>query len=261
MATIRVFTFNLRTDVACDGRNAFFAERSAYVAKEFPKYEADIIGFQETKPSMRRWVVEHFPDYTVCGLGRDAHLEGESNVIAFRKDRFDLISLDMFWLSDTPRVPGSRFSTDQSNCPRICTCAALRCRENGMVFRHYNTHLDHVGHIAQAQGISLVLNRMAADYQMWHMPVILTGDFNATPESVVYTSVNGFSGCGDPLVDVSADVGFTFHSYMPEKVHDKIDYIFTNLPADCTKTVKVVDTENGIFFSDHYPVGAELTLA
>ena len=260
MANIRVFTFNMRTDAACDGRNAFSAERSAYIEKEFPKYEADIIGFQETRPEMRQWVIDHFPMYTVCGIGREADLQGESNIIAYRTDKFDLVSLDTFWLSDTPHRPGSRFATDQSGCPRICTVVTLRCKANGKLFRHYNTHLDHVGAFAQAQGISLILNRMVADYQTWQMPVILTGDFNVTPESKVYATVNGFDGCGAPLVDVTADVGFTFHAYQPEKKQEKIDYIFTNIPADFAKSMKATDNENGIFLSDHYPVGASLIL-
>ena len=93
------------------------------------------------------------------------------------------------------------------------------------------------------------------------MPVILTGDFNVTPESKVYATVNGFDGCGDALVDVSADVGFTFHAYRPEKTQEKIDYIFTNLPADLTKSMKATDNEDGIYLSDHYPVGAVVSLA
>ena len=83
---------------------------------------------------MRQWVIDHFPAYTVCGIGREADLQGESNIIAYRTDKFDLVSLDTFWLSDTPHRPGSRFATDQSGCPRICTVVTLRCKENGKLF-------------------------------------------------------------------------------------------------------------------------------
>ena len=159
-----------------------------------------------------------------------------------------------------PRKPGSRFSTDQSGCPRICTCAALYDRESKRAFRFYNTHLDHVGAFAQAQGISLILNRMAADYDAWQIPVILTGDFNVTPDSVVYTSVVSFTGCGAPLCDVTADVGPTFHGYRPETVAKKIDYIFTNMPCNTTKSFTATDMRDGVYLSDHYPVGAYLEL-
>ena len=59
---------------------------------------------------------------------------------------------------------------------------------------------------------------------------------------------------------MTADVGFTFHAYQPEKKQEKIDYIFTNIPADFAKSMKATDNENGIFLSDHYPVGATLIL-
>lgn len=259
MSIIRVFTYNIRTEAAGDGINAF-VNRKEFVKEAFPKYEADVIGFQETQPHMRQWIIDNFTDYEICGVGRGADLLGESNIVAFKRGKFDLVSLETFWLSDTPRKAGSRFSTDQSSCPRICTCTTLYHRESGKAFRHYNTHLDHVGQFAQAQGISLILNRIAADYDAWALPVILTGDFNVTPDSVVYKSVISFKGCGEPLIDVTADVGPTFHAYRPAQVGSKIDYIFTNMPCDPAKSFTATDEKDGVYLSDHYPVGAELEI-
>ncbi|MCR5262743.1 MAG: endonuclease/exonuclease/phosphatase family protein, partial [Clostridiales bacterium] len=194
------------------------------------------------------------------GVGRGKNYDNESNVIAYRKDRFDLVFLETFWLSDTPHKPGSRFSTDQSDCPRICTCTILMDRENGKVFRHYNTHLDHVGKFAQAQGISLILNRIAADYDAWPLPVILTGDFNVTPDSMVYKSVVGFTGCGSPLKDATADVGPTFHGFRKDWPGSKIDYVFTTLPFDPARSATVTAESDSLTLSDHYPVGAAVEL-
>ncbi len=254
---IKVFTYNLRLDVPSDGKNAFSVRRD-FVRSHFPVYQGDLIGFQETLPHMRRWLMEAFPDYEICGTGREADLEGESNVIAYRRDAFDLVGLETFWLSDTPHVPGSRFATDQSSCPRICTCGVLKSREGGLV-RFYNTHLDHEGPVAQAQGLSLVLARMAEDYAQWPMPVILTGDFNAFPDSLVYKSAQGFAGCGQALADVTKALGGTFHDFGRLKEPEKIDYIFTNLP-EAGPAFLAKDEENGVYLSDHYPVGAVLKL-
>ena len=261
MSIIHVFTYNLRTDSSGDGINAF-SKRKDYVLAEFPKYQADIIGFQETQPHMRQWLIDNFTDYQICGVGRGPDLLGESNVVAFKKDKFDLVGLETFWLSDMPHIPGSRFSTDQSGCPRICTCTTLMHKESGKCFRHYNTHLDHVGRFAQAQGISLILNRIAADYSTWALPVILTGDFNVHPDSVVRKSVLEFAGCGEKLVDVTEGVGMTFHGYQPENhaETDQIDFVFTNLPCDKTKSYTAKDVKDGVYLSDHYPVGAYLEI-
>lgn len=260
MSTIHVFSYNILTDDGTRTGPRSFAERSKLIPTRFLAYKPDLIGFQETQPPQRQWLMDNLTDFEVCGVGREADLLGESNVVAFRKNRFDLVSLETFWLSDTPRRPGSRFSTDQSVCPRICTCVVLRDRENGKAFRHYNTHLDHVGAFAQAQGVSLILNRIAADYDAWALPVILTGDFNVTPDSFVYKSVVSFTGCGAPLKDVTADVGPTFHGFHPERPGQKIDYVFTTLPCDTTKSAAARDEVDGISLSDHYPVGAYVEL-
>lgn len=261
MSKIRVFSFNILTDNGHRTGPRSFAERSKLIGPVFlEKYQPDLIGFQETQPPQRQWLMDNLTGFAVCGVGRDSDLLGESNVVAFRKDRFDLVQLETFWLSDTPHQPGSRFSTDQSDCPRICTCTTLRDRETGKPFRHYNTHLDHVGAFAQAQGVSLILNRIAADYDTWALPVILTGDFNVTPDSFVYKSVVTFRGCGAPLKDMTADVGITFHGFRPGEIGSKIDYVFTTLPCDTSKSVTADDCVDGLYLSDHYPVGAELEL-
>jgi len=266
MSELRVFSFNIWTDWRADGGASTgnprcFAARREIIKEKLPAYDADIIGFQETMPAQRQWLIDNFPDYQICGLGRDANLLGESNVIMFKKDKFDLLDLNMFWLSDTPGIPGTRFVTDQSDCPRICVAATLRCRENGKLFRHYNTHLDHVGPIAQAQGITVILNRMAEDYKKWPMPVILTGDMNATPDSPVIQTILKFTGAGEKLTDMTEPAGFTFHNNQPDKVQIKIDYVFSNLPyAEPVRTMKITDEVNGITVSDHYPVGAALEL-
>ena len=142
MSKINVFSYNLRMDNPGDGINAF-SKRKEYVLRTFPKYDADIIGFQEILPHMRQWLIDSFKDYEICGIGRGKHFDDESNVVASRRDKFDLIQMETFWLSDTPHQPGSRFSTAQSGCPRICACTTLLHRESGRAIRLDNTHLDH----------------------------------------------------------------------------------------------------------------------
>ena len=260
MSTIHVFSFNILTDMCTRTGGTSFAERSKLFPEHFLDKEPDLIGFQETQPPQRQWLMDNLTGFEVCGVGRNSDLLGESNVVAYRRDRFDLVQLETFWLSDTPHRPGSRFSTDQSDCPRICTCTVLRDRESGRAFRHYNTYLDHVGKFAQAQGISLILNRIAADYDAWPLPVILTGDFNVTPDSMVYKSVVSFSGCGSPLKDVTSDVGPTFHGFRNDWAGSKIDYVFTTLPCDTSRSSTVTDKVDGLTLSDHYPVGAYVEL-
>ncbi|MBQ3957001.1 MAG: endonuclease/exonuclease/phosphatase family protein [Clostridia bacterium] len=257
-SAINVFSYNIWTDSGTRQGRGSFAARIPLFREKFLAYKPDLIGFQETMPYQRQWLMDNLEGFEVVGVGRGKNYDNESNVIAYRKDRFDLVFLETFWLSDTPRIPGSRFSTDQSDCPRICTCTTLRERESGRCLRHYNTHLDHVGAFAQAQGISLILNRIASDYAENPLPVVLTGDFNVTPDSLVYKSVVTFAGCREPLKDVTADVGPTFHGFRKDWPGSKIDYVFTTLPCDASKSFAARNERDGLPFSDHYPVGADL---
>ncbi len=258
---IRVCTYNIRCDCKSDGINCFDG-RKPFIAREFPKYEADVIGFQEVLPHQRAWLVDNLKGYTVVGTGRNADRRGEHVCIAYRTSTFELAALDTFWLSDTPREPGTRFHTDQSTCPRICTAAILLTKPTDgtapNVLRVYNTHLDHVGHLAQAQGMTVVLERIAADDAVYpDTPVVITGDFNVQPDSPVVTSLNKATSCSKPLSDATADVGGTFHSW-GRREPIKIDYIFTTAPFDPSAAKTLTDTENGVYLSDHYPVLTEI---
>lgn len=257
---IKICTFNIRCDTPKDGINSF-SGRQDLIRREFPKYAADVIGFQEVRPHVHEWLEKNLEGYTVVGIGRETDLGGEAMSIAFRTDTFLLVHLDTFWLSDTPHVPGSRFGTDQSSCPRICTAVTLMTRKERKLLRVYNTHLDHVGTMAQAQGISMVLSRIAQDDARYPgVPVVLTGDLNVTPDSKVISSITSFGG--GILRDITADVGATFHAYHPEMAERclKIDYIFTNATAGDMESQCLTDTEDGVYLSDHYPVLGEIEI-
>jgi Metal-dependent hydrolase len=251
--TIKVFTYNLRCDVDGDGINAF-RRRHPYVKQRLEAHKPDIIGFQEILPHMRDWLCSNLDGYTVVGIGRDNDLQGESNVIAYRTNLFTLISLDTFWLSDTPAVPGSRFSTDQSSCPRICTCATLKHNKSDDMFRFYNTHLDHVGPMAQIQGLSEILQRISKDNGTAKMPYILTGDFNNTPDSALIKSALAYKS--GEMKDSTEGTGGTYHGFGRIDNPGKIDYIFTDAPFDPSKSAVITDSQDGVFMSDHYPVVA-----
>ena len=246
-ASIKVLTFNLRIQVEEDGINAFF-NRTNRVLDCINTYQPDIIGFQEANAPMRAFLRENLKNYTVIGCGRYKNYNGESTPIAFRNDIFELISLDTFWLSDQPNVPGSRYPGDQSGCPRLCITALLKHADCERPFRFYNTHLDHVGENAR-----LLESKQLIGYISEHPErFVLTGDFNALPDT---PEIRAFADCGLGIKDVTANLGGTFHAFGQEEIPAKIDYIFTNAPCDESKTFIVPDSGvNGVYISDHFPV-------
>ena len=109
--TIKVMTFNLRVAVACDGIN-HFDRRLPRIVEFLDTESPDLIGFQEVNLYMKECLHEQLPDYVLIGCGRERDFGGESALIAYKKDRFELIRFENFWLSATPRVPGSRYGFD-----------------------------------------------------------------------------------------------------------------------------------------------------
>lgn len=256
---VKVCTYNLRLDTDWDGDKRFSCRRPL-IRKVLQREAFDVIGFQEVLPAMRTWLNKTLASYTILGVGRGEDLEDEQNPVAFRTDKFRALCFDTFWLSPTPDQPGSRFPQDQSTCPRICTFVLLVQIGTKNRLRVYNTHLDHMGEKAREQGIAVVLRRILSDEKRYPgVPVLLMGDFNATPDCPFFSGVTSLS-LPHPLVDVTAHLPVTFHGYHPEEGGKKIDYIFTNAPCDQMLTHPLTDRKGELTLSDHYPVSAILTL-
>ena len=253
--TINVMTFNIRCDNSIDGKNSFSGRRRL-VKKMLLRETPDIIGFQEVLPHVKKWLTKKLHDYEFIGIGRNADFSGEAVPIAYKKEKFELLSYRQFWLSDTPSVPGSRFeNSDQSKYPRICVIATFFHKPDGKVFTFANTHLDHKGNRAKADASTLIVSELAKD----GLPFILTGDFNARPndEPIKLILEN------PSIVDITKSLGknyATFHNYGKVIKDYKIDYIFSNFGSTASNLKVHTDEKRGIYLSDHYPISVSIDL-
>lgn len=246
---VSVMSFNMRNSSARDGINAF-ENRKPRISETLNGYSPDLVGFQEITPVMREWLVETFPQYYMVGAGRNADYSGESSLVAFKKDLFDLISCDTIMLSPTPHVMGSRYEgAGQSICPRAYTRALLKHRNACEPFYVYNVHTDHLGSLARF----LSSQQLLGDIASHNLNFFLTGDFNAKPDSdeIKVLTANSVR----KIIDVSENMGRTFHDYGQKEEPVKIDYIFSdprNTVVDCHV---IEDTPvNGVYISDHFPL-------
>ena len=251
MATkLKIMSFNMRWDRAPDGINAFPLRKDRI--KEFlTQTDADLIGFQEITPTMREWLVETFPQYYMVGVGRTAKYDGETALIAFRKDTMALLSCDTVMLSYTPKEFGSRYDgTDQSTCPRVYVKACLKHRDLAEPFYLYNVHTDHVGAISRL----LASSQMLQDITSHRQRIFFTGDFNAYPDAPEITMITHCKARA--IVDATADLGGTCHGYGRVNPPAKIDYIFTDADTTVLESVCVEDhpEEGTPYLSDHYPI-------
>lgn len=241
---IYAVSFNIRMDTESDGDFAFKYRKNGIVERIMEE-TPDVIGFQEVLPHVYKEMEEALPQYAFVGCGRETDLKGESAVIAYLKSRFTLCALETFWLSNTPKIPGSRFPL-QSTCPRTAAMAVLH-PENGTPIRIINTHLDHEFKEAREEGLKLIMKRICEE----PLPAILTGDFNAAPNdpelTLLFQKASG-------LQDATAGITDTFHNYRREEP-SKIDYIFTK---DFQLKKSGIWESEAPFLSDHNPVWAKL---
>jgi len=105
---MKLVTFNIRCDYGQDEANNF-CYRKPFILEKIQNEDPDIICFQEVLPHVAIWLKDNLTDYYIIGCGRDENLEDEQTSIAYKKSNYNLLEMDVFWLSETPKLPGSRY--------------------------------------------------------------------------------------------------------------------------------------------------------
>jgi endonuclease/exonuclease/phosphatase family metal-dependent hydrolase len=255
---MRVVTFNIRCDYDQDGENSF-QYRKPLILRKIQKEKPDIIGFQEVLPHVAGWLKESLVEYYIVGCGRDEKLKNEQMSVAFRKDRFQLIAMETFWMSETPEAPGSRYEI-QSYCPRTCTALFLQDVMTERLYYVVNTHLDHEASEARVLGMEQVLKHVkAVEIEKKHagyseVGVILMGDFNAYPDAKEICMMSE----DEYLTDLTTGIKGTFHDFGRMEPAEKIDYIAVTKGITCSSCSTWSDCEEGVYLSDYYPVCVDI---
>ena len=263
--SLKIVSYNLRCVWSKgDGVNCFI-HRGGMILDKIEREQPDVLCFQECVPSHADFLRKHLNGYTFIFNQRNADYSGEGLALAIKNGVIELYGLDVFWLSNTPRVPGSRFEI-QSKCPRICQYAVLRDLRTGVLFRTFNVHLDHVSDEARILGIKQLLDYAAQRNLETAMPLFIMGDFNALPDSETIRYCDSFEDL--KIVDLTSQTGGTWHNFgkpaqNAERIlPEKIDYIYCDAAtAQKPNTVTLWEDElNGIYLSDHYPVSLDIEI-
>lgn len=255
---LNVMSFNIRMDTPSDSLNSW-THRKEVAAEAIRMNDIDLFGTQEVLAHQLKDLKDRLPQYVSIGVGREDGKEaGEFSAIFYKKDRFDALQSGTFWLSETPEVAGSK-GWDGA-CERVASWAVLKEKNSGKKIFFINTHLDHVGKTARQEGVTLLMER-AKEYGKG-MPIIITGDFNANPESSVIAHVLESGDFNDSYVlapDKKGHTG-TFHGYgrIPVEKRNRIDYIFVTSPIQIISYEALPDQLNGTYISDHAPIMAKI---
>lgn len=260
---LNVMTFNIRLDIASDSLNSW-QYRKDNAAKMIQMNDVDILGMQEVLANQLNDLKERLPEYAEVGVGReDGKDKGEFSPLFYKKDKFTEIESGTFWVSETPEVAGSK-GWDASYI-RVATWAILEEKNTGKQIFAINTHLDNDGVTARKEGGSLLVKKAAELGK--GLPVVLTGDFNDTPDSEAIKNITDTSK-PDYLVDsktiaaTKSGTDWTFHDFgrLPENERPLIDYVFVSKEVKVQDYAVLPDTLNGTFVSDHKAVIVKLTL-
>jgi endonuclease/exonuclease/phosphatase family metal-dependent hydrolase len=251
---LMVMTYNVRY-AGDPGSNAWPA-RLPLLVNVIRREEPDVMGTQEGLYTQLKDLAAGLPRYDWIGLGRDGGSRGEFMAIFYKKDRFEPLEFDHFWLSDTPDVVASA-SWDHSN-RRMVTWVRFLDRTTGREFYSVNTHLDHAVQLAREKGAALIAQRvklLRAD-----LPVVLTGDFNAVANNnKAYDTL-----VPDPFQDTwmlarerrGEDLN-TFNGFKSViREGQRIDWILVRGTAEVSRVAIFEDAEAGRFPSDHFPMAA-----
>ena len=254
---LKVMSFNIRLGVANDGEN-HWDKRKELVLKTIQNFGPDLLGLQEVWHMQEEYLKEKLSNYTYYGRSRRMEPgEGEQCAVMYRKDRFEIVKGETFWLSETPEVIESK-SWD-SSLPRIANWTLLKDKKNNKqeIFL-INTHFDHKGRESRKQAALLLKKRIQE--LKGEVRVIVTGDFNAREDSDPYLGL-----VGGKILDTyrmahksRTEEESTLSGWNGRTSGNRIDWVL------CTRNFRVLSANidrsefGGRYPSDHYPVTATL---
>ena len=257
---MRVMSFNLRSDFILDFKNRW-DNRRELVYDIIKKYQCDIIGVQEVTNKMFEDITGNVKDYYIIGSARSKRFFSERNNLFISK-KHDIEEHKTFWLSKSPDKVGSQLW--YSLYPRICTTAVIQLEDNRRV-RLYNTHLDCLLPQARDFGLKKLGQFIEKNRKVENLPVIVMGDFNATPNSKVIKKFAAGEYSTSRFVAVQEIKKelyekSTMSSFKGKENGLHIDYIFVSEELEIVDVDIVKDNINGKYPSDHYPLIADIRI-
>jgi endonuclease/exonuclease/phosphatase family metal-dependent hydrolase len=272
---IRVMSFNVRGSFHDATRKNAWRNRAALNVTTIKRLAPDVIGFQEIQRGNLATYRRDLPGYTrIRGPRYGNVFPYDSNAILYDPERLRPLDAGGFWLSETPRKRSRGWG---ARVARSATWALFALTDTDLFILHLNTHLDHVSAPARREGSNLIVAKISelTDRAEETPAVILTGDFNARPDSATHENLtrSGFVDTYLAAGNEEAHNANTFHAFQGENYRDKypargprrIDWILLNDPTGRLTTeshsiIRDAEKQAGLYPSDHYPIVADLRL-
>ena len=243
-----VMTLNLRFGRAEDGPNNWENRKNRYRAF-FRKYSPDFIGMQEANDFQVDFFKELLNGYDVIGRTDSAPAHWQDNVIFFKKE-WECSYGERFFISHTPlifsRLPGSKW-------PRQFVIGEFSNKNISLIV--VNTHFDFEPSI-QKQSAEIIVKKLSGAHAH-DISVIITGDFNAPPDSPAYNEFVLKSAFREVH---EGEYTATTHGFTGKGRGDHIDWILYRGPVIPVKKHLITDSFDGGYPSDHFPILAQFEI-
>jgi len=250
---LSIMSLNLRFGLATDGENSWDHRQKVFPAL-FEQFQPDFFCFQESNDFQTEFLRTLLPEYGCIGQREPAPSFWQNNLIFYHR-KWHCRAHDHFFLSPTPRIP-SRFP--DSCWPRQCTCGQFS--KNGHDLICLTTHFDFKSSVQIA---SAKIIKSSLDIYSPTTPVILCGDFNATPSDPCYSIFTQpdetEAAVHQPAFRNSFSPPFpgTFHGFTGQAQERHIDWILFRGELSSHGARVIDQAYNNCFPSDHFPVLAD----
>lgn len=260
---LSALTQNIRLQLSdtSPGDPDHWAARAPVLVDLLRTADPDVVGTQEVLASQIPVLDEALGQtHLRIGHGRDGGGRGEHNLLLLRRERFELLDWDQFWVSEEPEQIGS-VGWD-AHCTRIAVWAHVGDRLSGRELVLAVTHLDHAGHLAREKGAGVIAQRLREEAD--GVPTVLMGDFNAeagesTPWRILRDA--GYDDAREAAAEIHGEDIGTFPNYGPPSGEGpRIDWIMTR-GVEVGAYAAHVHQIDGVWASDHAGVMAHLTPA
>ena len=238
ISSLRVMSYNIHHGEGLDKRVDL--ERIAQVIRDA---RADVVGLQEVDQGVERTAKRDLPAELAKLTGMTVHFENNFN---YQGGFYGNAVLTRFPIK---RAKNTHYKMLRSGEQRGVLQLVLDVRGREVLF--LATHIDYRPDDTERLMNVEELKAIVAAATQEKLPVILVGDFNATPESRTIANVKAF--ITDTWERVGQGDGFSFPVLKPAK---RIDYVFVTPETLEPMSMQVLRSEA----SDHLPVVAVLRL-
>lgn len=257
MPRFTAMTFNVRQMDGDDGHQSW-QHRKDVLIETIRMRQPVLLGTQETWDEQSSYILEAMPHYKAFGRGRYGDSRDKHNKVFYDPSRLELQEAGDIWISTTPDLPGSKDWEIPS--PRMITWGRLRL-DGATDLLLMNTHFPYGrgADEARRQTVRLILEHIAT--LPASLPIVLMGDFNARAGGEIHQMLREvFIDAWESSAQRIGPEG-TLHGFGRHPAGGRIDWILCRKIARVLTAETIVYTSNGLYPSDHYPVGATLELA